>query len=432
MTSREPRPDALPAAGAAAPGAHGAHDGTGHDAGRARSAPPATSARRPLTGHPIWQITLTRMREIYRRPSTIFWVYVFPVFVVIALGVAFRSRPPQPVPVDVVDTPAGLLVAEVLRAASAVDASAVDAKDDDAAFVARFHTRLVSQAEAARGLKAGRSAVVVRADAIESDAAGPGGAPDGSAAVASLCRLRITYSYDPTRPDSKAARDAVDEVLERAAGRRDVLAAHDRQISEPGGRYIDFLVPGLLGAAMMSGGMWGIGFVAVDMRVRNLLKRMITTPMKKSHFLTGLILSRFVFTVSEVLVVLLFARWLFEIAVEGSWPALLVVIGLGCWTFAGVGLVAACRVRTLETATGVMNLVMLPMWILSGIFFSAERFPAALQPLIQALPLTPLINALRAVMMEGATLAEIPLELGLLLAWSIGTFLVALRFFRWQ
>ena len=243
---------------------------------------------------------------------------------------------------------------------------------------------------------------------------------------------RFDFFYDPSRPDSVLARNAVDDALERAAGRKDLAEVTEHPFNEPGGRYIDFLVPGLLGMSLMGGGLWGVGFVTVDMRIRKLLKRFLATPdAQDGDFLAGVMISRLLFMVPEVLVLLVFARMAFGVVIYGSLLTVLLLIFLGAVTFAGLGLLVASRARTLEAVSGLMNLVMLPMWLLSGIFFSSERFPAAAQPLIKALPLTALIDSLRAVMQEGATLASQLPQIGLLAGWSVVTFFLALRWFRW-
>ncbi len=228
------------------------------------------------------------------------------------------------------------------------------------------------------------------------------------------------------------ARNAVDDALERAAGRKDLIAVDEHSFDEPGGRYIDFLVPGLLGMSLMGGGLWGVGFVTVDMRIRKLLKRFLATPMRRGDFLAGVMISRLLFMVPEVIVLLVFAWLAFGVVIYGSLLAVLFLILLGAVTFAGLGLLVASRARTLEAVSGLMNLVMLPMWMLSGIFFSSERFPAAVQPAIKILPLTALINALRAVMQDGAGLASQASEIGILAVWAVVTFALALRWFRWM
>jgi ABC-2 type transport system permease protein len=228
------------------------------------------------------------------------------------------------------------------------------------------------------------------------------------------------------------ARREVDDALQRAAGRDNPVATEDVEMQEPGSRYIDFLIPGLVGMSLMGGGLWGIGFVTVDMRLRKLLKRFLATPMKRSHFLLGLMISRILFMVPEMIVILVFARFAFDVRIYGSIVAVMLLILLGSLTFGGVGLLVASRARTLEGVSGLMNLVMLPMWLLCGIFFSNERFPAVVQPLIKALPLSPLIDSLRAVMLEGASLASQSLQVVLLVGYAVATFALALWWFRWE
>ena len=242
------------------------------------------------------------------------------------------------------------------------------------------------------------------------------------------------YAFDPTQPESRAARLAVDAALQRAAGRADAFVPRAPcEVTEPGSRYIDFLVPGLLGMNLMGTGMWGVGFSLVVARNGKLLKRLVATPMRRSHLLARSSLSRLIFLVPEAGALLLFAcfaaracrarvarraRRACRCSARSPSPA------SACST--------AARPRTIEGVSGLMNLVMLPMWVFSGIFFSTERFPAAMQPFVQALPLTALNDALRAVMLDGAALASTAPQLLNLTAWGALSFVIALRIFRWQ
>jgi ABC-type multidrug transport system permease subunit len=326
----------------------------------------------------------------------VFWVYGFPILMIVGLGIAFRNQTVEQITVDVISSPSAKGAVEALSKSNARQK-----------FVVRE-----SSAEEARGrLRHAKTALVVTITP---------GSPS-----------RYEYLYDRSRADSLLARNAVDDALERAAGRFDVAKAVDEAFNEPGGRYIDFLVPGLLGMSLMGGGLWGVGFVTVDMRIRKLLKRFLATPMRKSDFLGGIMVSRLLFMVPEVLVLLVFARLAFGVVIYGSVLSLLVLILLGAATFAGLGLLVASRAKTVEAVSGLMNLVMLPMWLLSGIFFSSDRFPEAAQPLIKALPLTSLIDALRAVMMEGASLASQLPQIAWLVGWAVISFALALRLFRW-
>jgi ABC-type multidrug transport system permease subunit len=265
-----------------------------------------------------------------------------------------------------------------------------------------------------------------------SDAARESNAAGASRAVSESSAASFVYLYDFTRKESLLARNAVEDALQRAAGRRDAFTATDRNFDEPGGRYIDFLVPGLLGMSLMGGGLWGVGYVIVDMRIRKLLKRFLATPMPRSHFLAAILTSRLLFLLPEVLVLLAFARFVFGVQSQGGLVGVLVFILLGAIAFAGIGLLVASRARTLESVSGLMNLVMLPMWVLSGIFFSSDRFPAAVQPYIKLLPLTMAIDGLRGVMIDGLAAWSQPKELFGLAIWATVSFALALRLFRWN
>jgi ABC-type multidrug transport system permease subunit len=336
------------------------------------------------------ELTLARIRELTREPEAVFWVFVFPIVLAAILSLAFRSRPPDPLPVGVVDGP---------EAAARMSALSNEAG---------LRPRAMASDEAAQALRRGHVVLVV----------GPESTPG--------------YTYDPTQPDSRTAYLLVDAALQRAAGRAQVFTPKRVEITEPGGRYVDFLVPGLLGMNLMGTGMWGIGFSLVVARNGNLLKRLIAAPARRSHVLGAQLISRLLFLVPEAGALLVFAHFALGVPLRGSLLSLTAVSMLGALAFSGLGLLTAARPRTIEGVSGVMNLVMVPMWIFSGIFFSTERFPAAMQPFVQALPLTALNNALRGVMLEGAGLTSMMPQLALLAAWGIISFVVALKIFRWQ
>lgn len=340
--------------------------------------------------HPIRELLVCRLRTFYREPEAMFWTYGFPILLTVGLGVAFRAKPPEQVAVVIEDGDQLHDIREALQA-------------DDA-----FQTSACPPDDCAERIRKGEATLAVL----------------GSLGA-------IEYRYDPTRPEAALARLKVDEALQRLAGRSDSFTPIETHVTAPGDRYIDFLVPGLLGMNLMGGGLWGIGFVTVDMRIRKLLKRLVATPMRKRDFLLSLIGSRMVFTVPETLVLLVGGWLIFGIVIRGNLLSIAVVAGLGALSFAGLGLLAASRARKLETISGLMNVIMLPMWIFSGIFFASSRFPDVLQPFIQALPLTQLNNALRAVITEGASLATLSVPLAILSAYAVVSFLLALKWFRW-
>ena len=336
------------------------------------------------------ELFLCRMRQFYREPEAIFWTYGFPILLTAGLGIAFRNRPPEQIDVGIEDSPATAHIRELL-----------DDNDD-------FDVEVASADDCAEMLRLGRVSILVEVD-----------------------ESGYTYRYDPTRPEAAMARQQLDNVLQHAAGRTDAVQTTDSHVTEPGARYIDFLVPGLLGMNLMGGGLWGVGFVTVDMRIRKLLKRLVATPMSKREFLLSVIGGRMVFTVPEMLVLLMTGWLLFDIVIVGHVLTIFCVACVGGMSFAGIGLLVASRARKLETISGLMNLVMLPMWLFSGIFFSAKRFPEAMQPFVQALPLTQLNNALRDVILEGASLYSQAIPLLILTAYGLVAFVLGLRWFRW-
>jgi ABC-type multidrug transport system permease subunit len=342
---------------------------------------------------PLVQLTLVRVREFLREPEAVFWTFVFPVLMTAGLGIAFRSKPESAVKL-------------------AVLASAPAAKQTAARLAGNrlLEVQTLDDSAAARALRTGKLALVI---VPQSDSA-------------------IEYRYDDTRPEGVTARRLADDALQRKAGRSDPLTVRDARIRAPGSRYIDFVVPGLLGMNLLGSGVWGIGFGIVDARRKRLLKRLIATPMPKAAYLASFLLSRLGFLVLEAGVLLLFAGLVFGVPLRGSLSALVLICLLSALAFGGLGLLVASRQRTIEGASGLMNLTMVPMWVFSGIFFSASRFPAVTQPFIQALPLTAVNNALRANMLEGATLAQVAPELAIISAWLLVTFAVALKIFRWQ
>lgn len=347
---------------------------------------------------PLGQMIACRMREFSREPEAWIWTYAFPILMTVALGIAFRNQSVPEIAVDVIDNPQAAATRDALDSASSSQ---------------KFKAKIVTEEEAHRRLRTGKTDVVVTAEATD-------GKP------------QYEYRFDGTRAQSLLARNAVDDQLQIAAGRKDIAETNSVAVDEPGGRYIDFLVPGLLALDLVGGGMWGVGFVIVDMRIRNLLKRFLATPMKKWQFLIAVMSARFIFTMIQAIIVLIFARYTFGVVNHGSYFALGVLIVLGGLTFFGIGLLVASRVKTQDAIFGLMNLVQLPMWILSGVFFSSERFPDAMQPFIKALPLTPLIDSLRAVMLEGQTLASQLPRIGEMAGWAIVCFALALRLFRWR
>jgi len=337
----------------------------------------------------LGQLVATRFRLFFREPSAVFWTFGFPLLLSVALGIAFRNRPPQPVVVAVAAAPGAEAALQAIAGAG--------------------QRGSILPVEAARAaLRTGKAGVVVLP-----------GSPR-------------TYEYDPTREDSRLARLVADDLLQRAEGRRDPTPVLEVAVTEPGSRYVDFLIPGLLGVNIMSAGMWGIGFVIVDIRQKKLLKRLVATPMRRSEFLLSFVILRLLFLLLEIPVLLGFGWLAFSVPVRGSLALLVGIALVGALAFAGLGLLVACRAQNVQTVGGLINLVMMPMFLLSGVFFSASHFPDLLQPFIRALPLTALNDGLRLVMNEGAGVAAVAPRVLLLAGIAAASFGAALRWFRWS
>jgi ABC-2 type transport system permease protein len=357
---------------------------------RAIPEPPRSNGRWSGYSH----LLMARMLELKREPEVVFWVFVFPLLLALGLGIAFRNKPGDAVSIAIVSGP-GSQEAETLLARS---------PQHELFKVQTFDTE-----EARKAFRLGKVDLVIE--------------PDGKGGFA--------YRYDPARPESVLAKAQTNEALQAAAGRKDAVATTTVTSSEPGSRYIDFLIPGLLGMNLMNSGMWGIGFALVDMRQRKLLKRFVGTPMRRGDFLLALASSRLILMIIEVGLLLAFGALFFHMRVLGSIGAIALISGIGSLTFGGVGLLTASRAQKIESVSGLINLVMMPMWIFSGVFFSYERFPAVIHPLIKALPLTALNDALRASIVEGTPILHQWPRLLVMLLWGGISFALALKWFRW-
>jgi ABC-type multidrug transport system permease subunit len=336
------------------------------------------------------ELTLARLREFAREPEAVFWVVAFPLLLALALGIAFRSRGETPVHVGVVEGPGAAAVAGLLERSGG------------------FEVKLVPGSRQEVALRDGEVEILV--------------VPDEPP----------TYRFDATRAESRLARLAVDDALQRRRGRADLWAPREDRVTVAGSRYIDWFLPGLIGLNIMGTSLWSVGYAIVQARTRKLLKRLAATPMRRGHYLLSYLLARLVFLVAEVAPVLAFGWFVFGVPVRGSLLSLGAIALLGAASFGGIGLLTACRARTVEAVSGWMNAVSVPMWILSGVFFSSANFPPAMQPFIHALPLTALNDAMRAVMLDGDSILGVGAPLAVLAAWGGASYVAALRLFRWQ
>jgi ABC transporter DrrB family efflux protein len=335
----------------------------------------------------FYQLTMVRFRLFLREPEAIFWIFIFPILLAVGLGIAFRNRPADVLPVGATTTQ----LTQALAADKGLTAKTLD------------------EATGTRELATGQIVLLAIQHA------------DG-----------VAYKYDDTNPDARTARLLSDRAVQASAGRKDAVQAGNELVHEAGARYIDFAVPGLLGLNLMGSAMWGLGFSIVEARQKKLLKRLVASPMPKWQYLASFLVSRLAMLIIEVGFFLGFAKVAFGVPFRGSLWQLCLLCLMTSLAFSALGLLTSSRAKTTEAVSGLMNLVMLPMWILSGVFFSASRFPAVIQPVVKALPLTAAIEAMRGNMLQGTGLQLMVPQVLVLLAWFVVPFAVSLRIFRWR
>lgn len=336
------------------------------------------------------QVAWTVLREFMRTPEAVFWTYGFPVLMAVVLGLAFGSAGAEKGRAVIVESPSSAALAGALAEQPLLEFKVQDAATADDTLVR------------------GRAAVAI----------------SGSATAPQL-------TFDPGNPAADRTRRLVEDALQRHAGRTDPIAVEIHEERRPGRRYIDFLIPGLIGLNVLGAGLWGVGFTLVDYRVKKLLRRLVVTPMLRSEFLLAYLLSRLALVLFDAIVIALFGVLCFGVPVRGPILLLIAIVLLGGIAFSGLGLLIGSRARSIEAVSGLMNLVMLPMWLLGGSFFSNEDF-GFLQPLVDALPLTHLNAALREVMLYGGGIGAIGGECAFLALFGAVCFAVALRVFRWS
>jgi len=348
-----------------------------------------SDARRD-TYRPLVELTLARLREFVREPEALFWTFLFPIIMSVAMAIAFPASAGQTVRVGV--SPGAETAAVRQTLAGARDIVVREIPEDDQL----------------RALRDGEVHLIVAV---------------GSPPI---------YRFDPMREESRLARLVVDEALKRAAGRTEPWQAKEDLIEIPGSRYVDWLIPGIISLGIMNNSLWSIGFMTVQARLRKLLKRQAASPMRRHDFLLAPVIARLAFLGPEVAVPLVFAWIAFSMPIRGGAISIGLVAISGALMFGSLGLLMGSRARTFEAASGLMNLMSVPMWVLSGVFFSASNFPDAVQPFIQVLPLTALVDAMRRVVLEGAVLTSLWTELAVIGTWTIVPFAIALKIFKWR
>jgi len=243
---------------------------------------------------------------------------------------------------------------------------------------------------------------------------------------------KIDYHFDPMNADAELTYLKLSNII----GKEEVIQTENlaeiRPLTITGTRYIDFLVPGLISLGVMMSCMWGISYGIIEKRSKKLLRRLVATPMKKSHFLIALISVRITMNFIESLVLLLFALFAFKMTIQGDITSLVILFLAGNFAFAGIAVLVSSHTSNTEVGNGLINFVVFPLMILSGIFFSYQNFPEWTLPVIKNLPLTMLTDGMRSIYNEGAGLKEVAKPAFILTLTGIAFFMAGLKIFKWH
>jgi ABC-2 type transport system permease protein len=371
----------------------------------------------------LWQLISALFREIVREPGVLFWGILFPILMSLGLGLAFTKKTDVIRKVAIISKAEGssrdtgnFALGTFLQYKCEKNLSdgsdswkwkytIRDEKLGNSVFL--FYT--LKWDEAVKLLKRGTINVLLlgKNDSVE-------------------------YHFDPMNPDAQLTYLKLSAI----AGKGEVRTIHDNAEIKPltvtGTRYIDFLVPGLIAMGVMMSSMWGISYGIIEKRSKKLLRRLVATPMKKSHFLIALITVRILMNFIESLVLFLFALFAFRMSIQGSISALIVMFLAGNVAFAGIAVFVSSHTSNTEVGNGLINFVVFPMMVLSGIFFSYQNFPDWSLPVIKNLPLTMLTDGIRSIFNEGAGYHEVTIPILILLTIGTVFFSAGLRIFKWH
>lgn len=372
----------------------------------------------------LGQLISAHFKEIVRQPAVIFWGIIFPILMALGLGMAFTRQADIVRHVAVIDNDPAIL--ETAKTESLIQTflekhtdriqpvkdqspqykiTLPNTKLGNTTFIfekADWHQALVL-------LKRGNLSIIMDEK-----------------------NGRIEYHFDPSNTDAHFSYLKLSNIFSNSGIPIEENIASIQPLTVRGTRYIDFLVPGLMAMGIMMSCMWGLSYGMIDKRSKKLLRRMVATPMKKSYFLASLMTVRIAMNLIESSLLFLFAWLVFNITIAGSIAGLLAIFIAGNIAFGGIAVFISCRTANTEIGNGLVNAVVMPMMVLSGVFFSYHNFPDWSIPFIQKLPLTILADGLRSIFIEGAGFTEAMWPVTLLLSIGIFFFSVGLRFFKWH
>jgi ABC-type multidrug transport system permease subunit len=243
---------------------------------------------------------------------------------------------------------------------------------------------------------------------------------------------RFGLTFDPDNPNAKSAELITRNIIQEGSGRKDVAIIESHAIKASGNRYVDFLIPGLIGLTVMTSSLFGVGMTMVANRRDQLLKRFLITPINAREYIVSHIFGRFFVLFFELTGVLLAGWLIFRFKVQGNFLSFLAFVSLGTAVFTALGILLASRLKVIGTYSGITNLITFLLVGLSGVFFSTAILPTWLQDVVTYLPLAPFVTGLRKLAIEAAPFVELKHEVGLMCVYLVGISMAAKRLFRWS
>jgi len=371
----------------------------------------------------LWRLTVALSREITREPGVLFWGILFPILMSLGLGLAFTQKADTIRKVAVISNPdvSGALPGNTLLSEFLQKECEKNSKpeketwqwkyviDDEKTGKSIFLFYQLDRDISMKLLKRGTVNVLLLGN-----------------------NNSVEYHFDPMNPDAELTYLKLCNIIGQGEIQPVNSIAEIKPLTVTGTRYIDFLVPGLITMGVMMSCMWGISYGIIEKRSKKLLRRLVATPMKKSHFLIALITVRVTMNFIESLVLFFFALFAFKMTIQGDISALILMFLAGNIAFSGIAVLVSSHTSNTEVGNGLINFVVFPMMILSGIFFSYQNFPEWSLPVIKNLPLTMMTDGIRSIFNEGAGYNEVAMPILILTATGILFFTAGLKIFKWH
>ena len=370
----------------------------------------------------LWQLITALFLEIIREPGVLFWGILFPILMSAGLGLAFTKK------------------ADVIRKVAVINSSKQSAVTQDNSVVYEFlekncEKNLSPENEKWQWRYTIKDAKLGNSIFLFYDMQWEEAMKLLKRGTVNLLlagnKESVEYHFDPMNADAELTYLKLSNIVGHGEMISVKAISEIKPLTITGTRYIDFLVPGLITMGVMMSCMWGISYGIIEKRSKKLLRRLVATPMKKSHFLIALITVRIVMNFIESSVLLIFALIAFKMTIQGSISALILTYLAGNIAFAGIAVFASSHTSNTEVGNGLINFVVFPMMVLSGIFFSYQNFPEWSLPVIKNLPLTMLTDGVRSIFNEGAGYPEVAIPILIMLTTGIIFFAAGLKIFKW-